>query len=149
MTAAAVAISLVAAALNALAGTLGAVLYYRVQTARAFWPLVRAAQAAGIVLAAFTGVLAAAGRPPHDDLFYLYALLPVAVAFIAEQLRIATAQTVLDARGLADARAVGREPERVQRSIVTAILRREMGVMALAALVACFLALRAAGTASF
>ena len=86
------------------------------------------------------------GFAPADGLFWLYALLPVAVGFVAEQLRLAAAQTVLDARGLEDAQAVGRLDEAGQRSVVRAILRREMGVMALAALVVAFLALRAWGT---
>jgi hypothetical protein len=73
--------------------------------------------------------------------------VPVAVGFVAEQLRVVSAQTVLDARGIEDARALGRRPEAEQRSVVVAILRRETGVMALAALVICFLALRALGTA--
>src|ERR671924_254311 len=67
---------------------------------------------------------------------------PVAVGLVAEQFRAASAQTVLDARELEDAQAVGRLDEDGQRSVVLAILRREMGVMALAALVVAFLALR-------
>ena len=62
-------------------------------------------------------------------------MLPVAVGFVAEQLRLASAQTVLDARDLEDAQAVGALPEAEQRSVVAAILRRELGVMAAAALV--------------
>jgi len=42
---------------------------------------------------------------------------------------------------------VGRLPEEEQRRIVIEIVRREIGVMALSALVVVFLALRAAGTA--
>ena len=76
----------------------------------------------------------------------MYALLPVAVSFVAEQLRLVSAQMVLDARDLEDAQAVGALPEAEQRSIVLQIVRREMGVMAAAALVVCFLALRALGT---
>jgi hypothetical protein len=93
------------------------------------------------------GSLAAAGHTPREGLFYLYALLPLAVAFVAEQLRVASAQTVLDHRGLPDAAAVGRLPAPEQRAVVDSILRREMGVMTLSALVVVFLALRAAGTA--
>jgi hypothetical protein len=66
---------------------------------------------------------------------------------VAEQLRIASAQTILDQRDLADARAVGALGESEQRTVVAAILAREMGVMTLSALVVVFLALRAAGTA--
>jgi hypothetical protein len=42
---------------------------------------------------------------------------------------------------------VGRLPEEQQRRVVIEIVRREIGVMALSALVVVFLALRAAGTA--
>ena len=87
-----------------------------------------------------------AGFEPADDLYWLYALLPVAVGFVAEQLRLVSAQMVLDARELEDAQAVGRLPADDQRSIVLQIVRREMGVMAAAALVITFLALRALGT---
>jgi hypothetical protein len=93
------------------------------------------------------GVAAVTGFTPTQGLFWLYALLPVAVGFVAEQFRAASAQTVLDARDLEDAEAVGRLDEAGQRSVVLAILRRELGVMTLAAIVVAFLALRAYGTA--
>lgn len=88
------------------------------------------------------GVFAAAGFDPHDGLFWLYTLLPVAVGFVAEQLRIASAEQVLEHRELEDAQAVGRLDPAGQRSVVVAILRRELGVMTAAALVIAFLALR-------
>ena len=66
---------------------------------------------------------------------------------MAEQLRVISAQTILDRRDLADAQAVGGLSEPEQRVVVTEIMRRELGVMALSALVVVFLALRAAGTA--
>jgi hypothetical protein len=108
--------------------------------------LIRAGQGAAIVQALAAGVFAASGLKPDDGLYWLYALLPVAVGFVAEQLRAVSAQTVLDVRGLEDAQAVGRLPEAAQRSVVLQIVRRELGVMAAAALVTAFLALRAAGT---
>ena len=135
------------AALNALTGLFGAWRWWSVSPSRAFWVLVRIGQAAAIGLAVLTGALAALGFRHADGLFWLYALLPVAVAFVAEQFRVASAQAVLDARGLADAQAVGELDEAGQRSVVLAIVRREMGVMALAAIVVAFLALRAYGTA--
>jgi hypothetical protein len=137
----------VVAALFALAGGLGAWRWYRVETSRAFWVLLRVAQAALLGYVVLVGVLLATGRRPDDDLFYVYALLPVAVSFVAEQLRIAAADTVLAARGLPDAQAVGRLDEAGQRSVVTAILRRELGVMAVAALVIAGLLVRAATSA--
>ena len=54
---------------------------------------------------------------------------------------------MLDARDLPDAQAVGELDEDRQRSVVLAIVRREIGVMTAAALVVAFLALRAWGTA--
>jgi hypothetical protein len=134
----------VVAALFALAGGLGAWRWYRVETSPMFWVLLRAAQAALAGYVVLVGILLATGRRPDDDLFYVYALLPVAVSFVAEQLRVAAAQTVLAARGLEDAQAVGRLDEAGQRSVVTAILRRELGVMAVAALVIAGLLVRAA-----
>ena len=63
------------------------------------------------------------------------------------QLRIAAAQTVLDQRDLADAAAVGRLPVPEQNDIVHAIVTREIGIIALAAVVIAFLALRVLMTA--
>ena len=76
-------------------------------------------------------MLAVAGKQSSDNLFYLYALLPLAVGFVAEQLRVASAQTILDQRGLEDAQAVGELPAEEQRAVVAEIVRREIGVMAL------------------
>lgn len=140
------AVALVTAATNLVAGALGAWRWWTVAPSRAFWVLCRLGQACGVAIAVVAGVLAAAGFDPDDGLFWLYALLPVAVSFVAEQLRIAAAQAVLDARELEDAAAVGRLDEAGQRSVVLAILRREMGTMTAAALVVAFLALRAWGT---
>jgi hypothetical protein len=151
MTQAIVAGAIVVVALNAIAGLLGAWLWYDgdpgARSAGAFWLLLRVGQGSALMLALAVGSLAAAGNYSNDDLFYLYALLPLAVGFVAEQLRIASAQTILDQRGLEDAQAVGALPEGKQRGIVSEIVRREIGVMALSALVVVFLALRAAGTA--
>ncbi|MEA2382028.1 MAG: hypothetical protein QOH72_1999 [Solirubrobacteraceae bacterium] len=143
----AAATALVVAALNALVALFGAWRWWTVSPSRTFWVLARAGQAAAIALAVVAGVAAVTGFHPANGLFWLYALLPVAVGFVAEQFRAASAQTVLDARSLEDAEAVGRLDEAGQRSVVLAILRRELGVMALAALVVAFLALRAYGTA--
>ena len=148
MTDAAVAFALVTAGLNALAALVGGLSWQRFTYSRAFWILLRIAQGAAVAQALFAGVAAALGRRPDDGLYWLYAALPLAVGLIAEQLRVAATQTVLDARGLESSADVGRLDEAAQRSIVVAVVRREAGVMALSAAVVCFLALRAAGTAS-
>lgn len=135
------------AVLNGIAAAIGAWSWHREEPSRLFWILLRVGQIAALLFAAGVGVLAAAGHNSSEGLFYLYALLPLAVAFVAEQLRIASAQTILDQRGLPDAQAVGELPESDQHRLVAAIVRRETGVMALSAIVVVFLALRAAETA--
>src|SRR5207302_6933007 len=96
--------------------------------ARAFWVLLRVGQGSVLTLAIAVGSLAAAGKRSSEGLFYLYALLPIAVGFVAEQLRLASAQTVLDQRGLENAQAVGRLEDTAQRHLVEQIVRREVGV---------------------
>ena len=147
MTHVAQAAALAAALESLVAGVLGTWRWWRVQPSPAFWVLCRLSQALLVVQALVAGVLAALGFDPADSLYWLYALLPVAVSFVAEQLRVTAAQAVLDSRDLEDARAVGRLDEAGQRSVVLAIVRREMGVMAAAAFVVAFLAARAWGTA--
>jgi hypothetical protein len=134
------------AAANLLVGALGAWRWQRSQPSRLFWTLLRGAQGLALLYALLVGVLVIDGRSPHDNLFYLYALLPLPVSFVAEQLRIAAAQTVLDQRELPDAAAVGRLPRGEQQAVVAQIVRREILVMALSALVIVFLAVRAVGT---
>ncbi|HEX3392872.1 MAG TPA: hypothetical protein VHS55_09935 [Solirubrobacteraceae bacterium] len=135
------------AVLNAVPAGLGAWRWYRGENSRAFWIALRVAQVGALAYAVVVGVLAAAGHSSSEQLFYLYALLPLAVAFVAEQLRVASAQTILDQRDLDGAQAVGALPEPEQHAIVAAIVRREMGVMTLSAMVVIFLAWRAAETA--
>ncbi len=139
--------ALAAAAVNAIPMAVGGWSWYRWHPSRLFWVLLRIGQGAAVVFALAVGVLAAAGHTSSERLFYLYALLPLAVAFVAEQLRIASAQTILDQRGLDSAQEVGRLPEAEQQAVVAAIVRREQGIMALSALVVVFLLLRAAETA--
>ena len=112
-------------------------------TSPLFWRSLRAAQLLYVVYLLIAGIRFFRGERPDDNLYWVYALLPLAVSFIAEQLRIGSAQTVLDARGLEDAQAVGRLPADEQRGVVVAILQREVGVMAIAALVIAGLMLRA------
>jgi hypothetical protein len=128
---------------NGAAGAFAALRWWQVRPADAIWPLLRAGQAVAVAQALVAGVLAITGYDPADGLYWLYALLPIAIGFVAEQLRIVSAEQVLENREIADAHALGELPEAEQRSVVLAIMRREVGVMALAALVVAVLALRA------
>ena len=82
-----------------------------------------------------------AGREA-SDLHYLYGGLPLLVSLLAEGARAGAAQQEL---GELDFRAL---PEERQQAIALAIVRREMGIMAVSCLVIFGLALRAAGTSS-
>ncbi len=135
------------AALNLLPTLLGAWRWHRGDPSRAFWVLLRVGQGGALVLAVTAGGLVAAGHTASNKLFYLYAVLPVVIGFVAEQLRITSAQTILDQLDLPDAQAVGKLPPTEQRLLVAAIVRREIGVMTLSSLVVVFLAARAAMTA--
>jgi hypothetical protein len=130
----------------ALAGAWGAWSWWRGGPSETFWLLLRTAQAAVLAQLVLGLVLLALGRHPAS-LHVLYGVLPAVVMALGEQLKVLSAQGVLDARDLASAAAVGRLPESEQRAVVLAIVRRETGVMTVAALVALVLALRAAGTA--
>jgi hypothetical protein len=148
MHAVAVVLALTTLVLNALAALIGAWAWYRLEAPRSFWAALRAGQAAAVAQAVFAGVAAISGARPDDGLYWLYAVLPVAVGFLAEQLRLSVAHAELDRRGLADAQAAGSLPESEQEQLVRAILHRELGIMAIAAAVVCFLALRALATSA-
>lgn len=132
--------------LNLAAGGVGAWRWWRAEPSPAFWVLLRTAQGAIVVQVLLGALLLALGHKPGGDLHVLYGVLPLAVAFIAEQLRIGSADAILAARDLETAQDVGRLPEDEQRVVVLSIVRREMGVMALSCFVIVALALRAATT---
>ena len=144
MTALHIAIGSALIAVNALAGLWGAWRWHRREPSRAFWVLLRAGQALVLVAAADGGILVLQGRE-LPRLHLIYGLVPIGVAFFAEQLRLASAQTILDRRGLESARDVGTLPHDEQRGVVLDIVCREMGIMAASAAVVALLGIRAAG----
>jgi hypothetical protein len=137
-----IAIGVALLAVNLAAGLWGAWCWWRVRDAPGFWPLLRTGQALVMVQAVDGGILVLMGRE-LPDLHLVYGLVPLGVSFLAEQLRLAAADTVLaqrDLEGRADVEAL---PADEQRGLVRAIVRREMGVMAASALVVVALGLRA------
>jgi hypothetical protein len=138
-----VAIGVLALVLMAAAGLLGAWSWWRVRRSPMFWRLLRAAQLVTIVEVIDGGIDYLTGRHPQG-LHILYGVLPLVVSLIGEQFRISAAQMVLDARGFESSADVGRLPADEQQVIVASILQREIGVMALAALVNVVLLVRAA-----
>ena len=144
MTGVHIAIGVAMVIVNLAAGLLGAWQWWHSSPGRLFWPILRAGQAI-TVLAALDGLVLVAMGEDLPELHLVYGLTPLGVAFLAEQLRLASADTVLQARDLPDAQAMRGLPEADQHAIVHAIVRREMGVMAASALVVVVLGLRAGG----
>jgi len=142
MTQVALTTAYVVGGINLGVGLYGAWLWWYVLDKRLFGVGVRVAQVACAVQAVVAGVVYLSGEHVDGNLYYLYAVLPVIVGFVAEQFRILSAQSILDARGFEDAQAVGALPEVEQQSVVVAILRRETGIMTLACLVIVFLCWR-------
>jgi len=92
--------------LNGLAGLWGAWGWWRAPPSRSFWRLLRLSQLAVVVEAAAGGIFYLTHRHV-PGLHVLYGALPLAVSFIAEGLRVTSAQLVLDKHGHASAQAVG------------------------------------------
>jgi hypothetical protein len=119
--------------------------WYRTRSARIFWWLLRAGQVFIVVEAVLGGIWEISGRHA-SELHLIYGLVPIAVSFVAEQLRIASAQMVMDGRGFETASDLGTLEAAEQRVVVMTIVQRELGVMVLAAIVMTVLLARAAGT---
>jgi len=127
-------------ALNLAAFAFGGVAWLRERASIPFWYLLRAAQASVFLQALLGGLLVFTGHEAPDDLHYLYGILPLFVSFVAEGARAGAAQREL---GDLDFEAL---PAAEQESLALAIVRREMGIMAVSCGVIFFLALRAATT---
>jgi heme A synthase len=126
--------------LNLAAGTVGGVAWFRDRPSIPFWYLLRTAQASVFLQVALGGLLVFTDHKPPDNLHYLYGILPLLVSFLAEGARTGAAQREL---GETDFESL---PAETQQSLALAIVRREMGIMAVSCGVIFFLALRAAGT---
>jgi heme A synthase len=127
-------------ALNLAAFAFGGIAWLRERPSIPFWYLLRAAQVSVFIQAMLGGLLVLTGHEPADNLHYLYGILPLFISFLAEGARAGAAQREL---GDIDLEAL---PEADQQSLALAIVRREMGIMAVSCGVIFFLALRAAGT---
>jgi hypothetical protein len=129
---------------KAVAGVLGGIAWLTHRKVPGFWPLLRAGQAL-ILIEAVTGAALVLDGKDLPRLHLIYGLVPIAVAFLAEQLRLLAASQVLERHELEDSKAVARLPKDEQHALVALIVRRETGTMAASALVVTLLALRAQG----
>ena len=144
MTAVHAGIGIAMVAVNLAAALLGGWQWWRASPGTLFWSLLRAGQALTVLVAADGLVLVALGDD-LPELHLVYGLTPIGVSFLAEQLRLASADSVLQARELPDAQAMRVLPESEQHAIVEQIIRRELGVMAVSAFVVAVLGMRAGG----
>lgn len=135
-----IAVGLCLIALNGAAGLVGGMAWYRNQPSIPFWYLLRAAQVSVFLQAFLGGLLVVTGHEQDEGLHYLYGILPLVVSFIAEGARADAAHR--EVAGV-DYDAL---PTAEKESIALAIVRREMGIMAVSCGVIFFLGLRAAGT---
>ena len=125
---------------NAIAFAVGGIAWIRDQASIRFWYLLRVAQLTVFLQALLGGLLVFTGHEPDDSLHYLYGLLPLLVSFLAEGARAGAAER--EVRDL-DVEAL---PAEGRQQVALAIVRREMGIMAVSCGVILFLGLRAAGT---
>lgn len=126
--------------LNGAAFAFGGIAWLRDRPSVPFWYLLRAAQVAVFAQALLGGLLVFSGREASSDLHYVYGIAPLVVSFLAEGARAGAAQREL---GELDFESL---PATEQESLALAIVRREMGIMAVSCGVILFLGLRAAGT---
>lgn len=144
MTAVHIVLGVALVTVNLAAGLYGTWAWWQWRPAPGFWPLLRTGQAL-VAVEAVVGVVLSLSGEELPPLHLVYGLTPLAVAFLAEQLRLIAAQTELDHRKLAGREAVAALPESEQRELVRSIVRREIGVMAASALVVALLGVRASG----
>jgi hypothetical protein len=125
-------------ALNLLAGVWGGAAWLAGQASVSFWYVLRAAQVAVIAQVLLGAVILVGGREASDGLHYMYGSAPLLVNLVAEGMRVNAAGREIGDRDF-EALAAGE-----QRAIALRIVRREMGIMALAALLIVAFAVRAA-----
>ena len=124
---------------NLVAGSWGGVAWLQRRPSVGFWYALRFAQVF-VVIQAMLGLILVWLGHEAASLHYLYGALPLLVSFLAEGARAGAAGQEI---GEIDFEAL---PEADQREVALGIVRREMGIMAVACLVIFLLALRAAGT---
>src|SRR5919107_4330409 len=100
----------IAIGVNVAAAVLGAIAWLARRNPRPFWWLLRSGQALIMVEAVIGAALLLDGRD-LPRLHLVYGLTPIAVAFLAEQLKLLATQTLLDKRGLAGGADVAKLPE--------------------------------------
>ena len=126
--------------LNLAAFGVGGVAWFRDRASVRFWYLLRAAQVSVFFEVLLGTLLVVTGHEAAGGLHYVYGVLPLPVSLLAEAARTGAAE-----REVRDIDMEAISPA-AQEQVALAIVRREMGIMAVSCGVILFLALRAAGT---
>jgi hypothetical protein len=125
--------------LNTVVGLWGVGAALLNRTPVSFWYVLRAAQISVVVQVLLGALLLIAGHEPREDIHYMYGTAPLLVNLFAEGMRVGAAQREVpegvEFQGL---------PVTEQRTIAMRIVRREMMIMSIAALLVAAFALRAA-----
>jgi hypothetical protein len=122
-------------------GIYGALCWYRAVPSVWFWYLLRAAQALVVVQVSLGLALLGTDHRAPDELHYLYGISPLLVTLVSEGMRVGAGQREIEEAG--DYEAM---PHEEQVALARRVVRREMGVMAVGALLIGTLSLRALGT---
>jgi hypothetical protein len=126
---------------NVVAAAWGGIAWARHVTSVAFWYLLRTAQTVVVVQVALgLFLLIGQGRRASSDLHYLYGVSLLVVALVSEGLRASAAEREIDQSGIDDVEALER---RDQVLLARRVVRREMGIMTVGAILIVTLALRA------
>jgi hypothetical protein len=131
-------VGVVVLALNAAAALWGTAAWLARRASVGFWYLLRAAQGSVIVQVLLGALLLISGREAEDGLHYMYGTFPLLVNLFAEGMRVGAATREIGERDFETLDAGE------QRRIALRIVRREMGVMTVAALLVVAFSLRAA-----
>ena len=109
------------------------------RTPVSFWYVLRAAQVSVVVQVLLGAILLVAGHEPRDAIHYMYGTAPLLVNLIAEGMRAGAAE-----REVPEGVEFSGLPAGDQRAIALRIVRREMMIMSIAALLVAAFSLRAA-----
>ena len=125
--------------LNLIVGLWGAAAWLARRTPVSFWYVLRGAQASVVVQVLLGAILLVSGKEAKDAIHYMYGIGPLVVNLFAEGMRTGAAQ-----REVPEDVEFDTLPADEQRTIALRIVRRETGIMALAALLIVAFAVRAA-----
>ncbi len=129
--------------LSIIAGAWGAVAWILKKPSVYFWYVLRAAQVVLVLQVILGVILLLSGHKPKEELHFVYGIAPLFVMMIAEGLRVSSAAKIV---GEQDIHQLDRAE---QQEVAMAIVRRETGIMAVAALLVAALAIRAMMSAGY